>query len=170
MQKTERIEDFLKTFHRRMFKIGRIVFIVCCIGIGVGLGVMVAARDDEQLAMGGIIMAPFLLPLIANSVTWLRFRSLKNWPPYRLVMRRREEVVWVYFISTRIFVYFLPVAKKRGIALCGCDGKRVTLGLRRKAMEALAPTLAGAFPHATLGWTEEREAAFKKNPGGLRRP
>jgi hypothetical protein len=167
--KPESIEDFLKSFHGRMMKVGPIVSIVCYIGLGIGLAVMVASRDDQQLVMGGIVMAPFLLPLIGNSVTSLRFRSIDNWPPYRLVTRRREDVVWVYFISTKISVSGVPVGKSHQIALCGCDGKRITVGLHKTDMEALLPSLPSSFPHATLGWTEERETTFKKNPGGLRR-
>src|SRR5688572_21824797 len=42
--RTERIEDFLKGFHRQMMKIGRIARIVCCIGVSLGLAVMITAH------------------------------------------------------------------------------------------------------------------------------
>ncbi|MDP7034858.1 MAG: hypothetical protein QF752_10245 [Planctomycetota bacterium] len=165
------MELFLLDFYSRMKRYARNIFVVCvfCIvaGSGVGLFLMIQEDDLEMLIGGLIFAAPFVIPAISSFLSLVRDRTIQDWKPYRMAVTHRQDVVWAYFITTQIVISGAPVGKKRGIGFADRHGKRCSLGLSKSRMEALQSVLPIWFPEATIGYSEELEARFAKDPASL---
>ena len=165
------IELFLLDFFSRMKRYARNIFFVClvCIGAGVGCGLVLMMQEDEiEMLIGGLIFAaPFVIPAIGSFLSLVCDRTVQDWKPYRMAVTHRQDVVWAYFITTQILISGAPVGKKRGIGFADRHGERCSLGLSRAQMETLQSVLPIWFPSATIGYSEEAEARFAKDPSSL---
>ena len=159
------IELFLVRFFGRIKRWA--LFVALISGAGVALGTGITLVGEGETRIGGLIaVAPFLIPLIGSSLTLARLRRIHDWGPYTAVTRR-GRIVWVYFVTQDVLVHGLKAAKRRGVVFCDVDGKRHNLAASKREIDRLRPLVARAFPHATIGWTRERDRRYSVRPRSL---
>jgi hypothetical protein len=83
--------------------------------------------------------------------------------PLQQLRARGQDVVWMYALVVRN-------KATSWILLRMADGSLVRLPAKFGAEEALLQALGRHLPRATTGFSEEREAQYRRDPGSLRRP
>jgi hypothetical protein len=111
-----------------------------------------------------------LWPLAAAVALFATYRRYKSWPKLplpRLLCERPHELVWVYV--ERVRVRGSGVTHVR-LKVGGVDGRRHLVPMtNNNDIEQALPLMAAALPHATLGYDEEKNARFMRDPQSLRK-
>jgi hypothetical protein len=83
--------------------------------------------------------------------------------PLRQLRARAQDIVWIYALVVRN-------KATSWILLRMADGKLVRLPAKFGAEDELLQALGRHLPQATTGFSAEREAQYRRDPGSLRRP
>lgn len=82
--------------------------------------------------------------------------------PLRVLRDRPQDIVWFY-------AHVIRNKATSWILLRMANGKLVRLPAKFGAEDALVRALAAHLPHATFGFSSERDAQYRRDPGALRR-
>jgi hypothetical protein len=103
--------------------------------------------------VAGLLGMLFFIPALGNP------RDAK---PLRLLRERAQDIVWTYAFVVRN-------RATSWLLLRMADGKSVRLPAKFGSENAVLDALAPYLPHATFGFTPEREAQYRRDPSSLRR-
>lgn len=97
------------------------------------------------------------------------FALLKEWPlPGRelilLLHFHPEEIVWVYSIVTERLPFGLQMFHNGTLFFKTIDGREFSLILPRQDLKPISDYLSSLLPHATFGYTKDREQWFMASP------
>jgi hypothetical protein len=121
----------------------------------------------SKIVVGGI--GGFLLLLAAVSLWAALVKSNPNRSPLiRALLEHPDDVVWLYESETAITVNGIeaPVSDTNIIAGLA-DGKTIAITIKKPNAAALLDALKALAPRATIGFTPERQAQFKRDPRSL---
>lgn len=82
--------------------------------------------------------------------------------PLRQLRERAQDIVWIY-------AYVVRNKATSYILLRMADGKLVRLPARFGSEDVVLQALGSYLPHATTGFSPEREAQYRRDPSSLRR-
>ncbi|MCB9779430.1 MAG: hypothetical protein H6742_12760 [Alphaproteobacteria bacterium] len=83
--------------------------------------------------------------------------------PLQLLRERPQEIVWIYAFVVRN-------KATSWILLRMADGKHLRLPVQFGGEDAVLQALGAYLPHATSGFSDERDAQYRRDPASLRRP
>jgi hypothetical protein len=107
--------------------------------------------------------------LIGARLTHLFFHHLnvdKN-KLMRLLHEQPEKIVWVYSVVTARTPFGFQLFKHGLLYFMLLDGDNISVSLPSVQLKIVSEGLNGMLPHATFGYTKEREASYQKAPERL---
>ena len=150
------IVTHLRSWYRELWKLA-----LLCYGFA---GILVAVR----VFGGPPRMIPWALVFVAIGgwLHWLARRDPLEHAVFRTLRERPQDIVWAYVWVQRQ----RGSSKVRSSVMLGLtDGRKLDVGATIGNENELFDALARVLPWATLGYTPELEAAFRKAPASLRR-
>lgn len=136
------------------------------------------------LAMLGFTLLYFLyqknaiLAIIGLIITVFGFRFAlkitKNWevedhPLIRTLMDQPRQIVWVYSLLTERMPFGFQFSKSGTLYFKLVDGNEFSVGLSAKKLKLVTKTLNRLLPHASFGYSVQREQWFLQSPEKLRK-
>lgn len=99
----------------------------------------------------------------------LSYDTLRYWKPDRmrlilLLFNEPKSIVWVYSIVTVRLPFGIQFARKGTMYFKLDDNDEITIRLYEKDIPQVAKYLNKQLPHATFGYTQEREQWYMANP------
>lgn len=152
----------------RKTRSAKIVASLTFLVFGAGLVALAIALEGEPLwqrlviAAGGFLCATFVV--WAGYGAWT-LRDPKNAPVLRAIREEPQRIVWIYehiLVRNGVPIHTLWV--------CRDDGEKYHFSLGQLRADPLVQSLARVLPHAILGYSREREAAYKSSPASFRAP
>lgn len=113
----------------------------------------------------------FLVLLGASLFLLGGYYAYRHWPlrPLRhplldLLRHRPEDIVWVYSIVTQRLPFGLQFQRKATLYFKLVDRGEHTVSLSAKQAKAVSESLNARLPHATFGYSQEREQWYMASP------
>ncbi|MCB9276263.1 MAG: hypothetical protein H6564_19640 [Lewinellaceae bacterium] len=95
---------------------------------------------------------------------FFEFRRVDDSRLMRLLRYHPGQVVWAYSVVTQRLPFGLRVGSSCTLYLKLIDGDEVTVSLPEKDARLVSHLLNRLLPHATFGYTRDREQWFLANP------
>lgn len=134
-------------------------------GTGVALGILFFRRHP--------LLAALALVFIVLGARWiyaaLRMKNPAQHPLMQILSRQPQAVVWVYAVNFEIMPFGVQLIQRGDLHLRLADGSAYVLSMPAKRLRLVSHTLSRLLPHATFGYSPDREAVFLANPEGLRK-
>ncbi|MFN7116629.1 MAG: hypothetical protein ACK4TA_07490 [Saprospiraceae bacterium] len=100
------------------------------------------------------------------------FHLYKHWNDDRLIHLLRfkpRQVVWVYAIAVQIAPFGIYMFRRGTLFFKLSNGEEMSVSVPTRQLRLISRTLNRLLPHATFGYTREREEQFRKSPMSLLR-
>ena len=81
-----------------------------------------------------------------------------------LLNENPKQIVWVYSITTQTMPFGFHLWDTGTMYFKLLDGDEITVGLPTKKLKMVSKFLNRLLPHASFGYSEERQAQFEKDP------
>lgn len=81
-----------------------------------------------------------------------------------LLHEQPEKIVWVYSVVTERTPFGFQLFKHGLLYFMLLDGDNISVSLPSAQLKIVSEGLNGMLPHATFGYTEEREVHYQKSP------
>ncbi|NJK83292.1 MAG: hypothetical protein HC912_05220 [Saprospiraceae bacterium] len=109
--------------------------------------------------------------LVGARLTHLFFHQLNvdETKLMRLLHHQPEKIVWVYSVITARSPFGFQLFKHGLLYFMLLDGDNISVSLPSAQLKIVSEGLNGMLPHATFGYTKEREAFYQKAPERLLR-
>jgi hypothetical protein len=146
-----------------------VVLAVFVLGLG-GLGPL--GLDESSTTGQKALYLGFTCFMAVVAVVLLWVGLVKNSPsrsPLMLALRDRpDDVVWIYMQDVNVTVDGIaaPVRDANVIANLR-DGSTVAITVNKSNAAAVHEALAALAPRAAIGFSDERQAQYKRDPGSL---
>ncbi len=138
---------------------GAIIALVCF-----GIGAVGFLDSTATLAIQLGLAIPF--GFIGLALLYLSFRPAEKHAAIVILRDRPQEIVWVYSVAQHVNGRHSQTMLNLGLA----SGSQKSLAIGAATdPKPLLGQLEHSLPHATIGYSEELEAQFKKQPASLRR-
>lgn len=85
-------------------------------------------------------------------------------PLMQLLQKEPRKIVWVYSVVTQRMPFGLQFSKNATIYFKLIDGDEITLDMQDRSAKKVLKMLNFQLPHATFGFTKDREQWFMANP------
>ncbi len=130
--------------------------IFCCMMIG---------RDNLPLAI--------CLILLGLSLVTLGFKVLYDTMQYwdeanheliKKIKNTPKDIVWVYSTITQIAPLGIKMFSRGTLFFKLIDGQQITLSASTKSLTQISTSLNSILPHATFGFSQEREQWYMASP------
>jgi hypothetical protein len=133
------------------------------------------------LAFGGTLCYAFFalnIPLtvigLVCAVLGLRYtayflthRRIEDSPLLRLLKHQPGQIVWVYSLVTEWLPFGLQMGRNATLYFKLLDGDEITLGIPQKDLKLVSHLLNRLLPHASFGYTRDREQWYLASPAML---
>ena len=141
-------------------KVAGVVIALVCFGIGAIGFVDSTATIGIQLGLA----IPF--GIIGLGLLYLSFRPAEKHPAIVALRDRGQDVVWIYSVAQHVNGRHSQTMLNIALA----DGKQKALAIGAATdPKPLLALLERSLPHATIGYSQELEKQFKRQPSSLRR-
>ena len=124
-------------------------------------GVFLGEKLWEQIFLGALGAIGIGAGLFTAWSAW-RLRNPKNAPVLRLIRETPQRIVWLYVLELEVnsvMTYTLFV--------CCDDGSKHDFNLLELEPDMLMASLVALVPHARVGYSKEREQAWKSQPSAF---
>ncbi len=118
---------------------------------------------------GAIVIVGIVLTVLGIKYTRdaLLNRNVDKTLLLQLLTNAPKKIVWVYSIVTQRMPFGLEFSKNATIYFKLIDGDEITLSMTEKETENVLKMLNLKLPHATFGFTKDREQWFMADPAML---
>lgn len=149
---------------------------VAQIGLGIfvlGFAYLFTLPVDETSTIAGMALAygmSAFFVLIAGVLFWVAlFKSRPSRSPLVRALRERpDDVVWIYRMDTNVSVGPIDAPVLQCNVVAGlADGSTVAMTVRIPAADDLLLALHTLATRAAVGFSEERQATFGRDPRAL---
>ncbi|MGB0984252.1 MAG: hypothetical protein ACPG19_09440 [Saprospiraceae bacterium] len=117
------------------------------------------------------IFAALALVMLFSGIRLLydvfRFWKMEQTYLIRLLFYQPQEIVWVYSIVTEKLPFGVALSKKGTMYFKLLNGDEITIKLDDKEMPLISKCLHEVLPHATFGYSKEKEQWYMANPAML---
>jgi hypothetical protein len=115
---------------------------------------------------GAIVIVGIVLTVLGIKFTRdaLLSRNVEKTPLIQLLEKQPKKIVWVYSVLTQRMPFGLEFSKNATIYFKLIDGDEITLGLPEKKSNKVLKMLNYKLPHATFGYSKDREQWFMASP------
>lgn len=100
------------------------------------------------------------------------FHVYTHWNDDRLIVLLRyqpRQIVWVYSLSLQIAPFGIYLFRRGTLFFKLSDGEEISISVPAHKLRLVSRTLNRLLPHATFGYTREREEQFRRSPLSLLR-
>ncbi len=100
------------------------------------------------------------------------FHVCKHWREDRvayLLQYQPRQIVWVYSLSLQVAPFGIHLFRRGTLFFKLCNGEEISIAVPSHKLRLIARTLNRLLPHATFGYTREREEQFRRSPMSLLR-
>jgi len=120
---------------------------------------------------GAIVIVGIVLTVLGIKYTRdaILNRNVDKTPLMQLLQKEPKKIVWIYSVVTQRMPFGLEFAKDATIYFKLIDGDEITLSMSEKETNEVLKTLNLKLPHATFGYTKDREQWFMADPAMLYR-
>lgn len=114
-----------------------------------------------------------LLICIGLTLVLLGFKvlydQLKTWDLYkhelmRTIQQHPKDIVWIYSIITKLSPFGINLYSSGTLFFKLANGEEITLDASAKSLKLISSSLNNVLPHATFGYTQEREQWYMASP------
>ncbi len=104
--------------------------------------------------------------LVGARLTHLFFHQLNvdKTKLMHLLHQQPEKIVWVYSVVTERTPFGFQLFKHGLLYFMLIDGDNISVSLPSAQLKIVSEGLNGMLPHATFGYTKEREVHYQKSP------
>jgi hypothetical protein len=117
------------------------------------------------------IFAAFALAMLVSGIRLLsdvfRFWKMEQTPLIQLLFYQPQEIVWVYTIVTEKLPFGVFFSKKGTMYFKLLNGDEISIKLDEKQLPLISESLNSVLPHATFGYSKEKEQWYMANPAML---
>ncbi len=99
--------------------------------------------------------------------TCLRSRRAKEHRLFYYIKENPRHIVWVYSILKVQLPFGFQVAKSGTLYFKLADGDEISVGLPEHQLKLVSESLNAILPHASFGYSQERDQLFSINPALL---
>lgn len=114
-----------------------------------------------MVAIGGIGIGLFAIKLIYRLVVnW----DVKNKLLWKQLTEEADDIVWVYSVETQLMPFGIMLYSKGVMYFKLADGNDISISLPPHKIKPISQMLNELLPHASFGFTEERDQWYTINP------
>ncbi len=143
----------------------QLLSLVVLLFIGIAL-LVVQFEQNAILTLLGLGAATISLGLIIRNLPYL---NVRNHPIHQTLCQQAKEVVWVYSIKTHRMPFGLETVKNGILYFHFQDGTHLSISIPAHQLKLVSKYLNRLLPHASFGYSKEREQTFHYNPQLLSR-
>lgn len=133
---------------------------------GIALGALFFRRHP--------LLAILAMAFIVLGVQWMysgmRNRKLDHHPLMLLLHRQPQNIVWIYTVNFDVMPFGVQMIRRGDLHVRCADGAEHVVSLPAHRLKLVSHTLSRMLPHATFGYSPDKESAFLVNPELLRKP
>lgn len=116
------------------------------------------------LTIMGLAFSVIGLKLLAQN---LRQSQIEHSPLVYLLLNEPEQIVWVYSVMTQRMPFGLEWSKNGIMYFKLLDGDEITVTLAAGDLRLVSKFLNRLLPHASFGYSKEKEKMYEINPEHL---
>lgn len=128
-----------------------------------GLGLVVSGLRPHVSGIALFGLVPLAVAAVCFRFAW-RNRDPRNAPLLKLLRERPHEIAWAYESQVTTKVYGTAVARAYHMIIRTIHGKVHAFTVRAGEPAMFLAWLSRLAPHATYGYSKEREKVFRANP------
>ena len=129
---------------------------ICLIFFGSGT-IFHCFDDNTLLAMTGLAI------LLSGIYYALHLRATPIILP-QLITQRSRKIVWIYSMVIQRMPFGLQFSKPTYVYFKMLDGEEIVISIPEKDLVDLMKTLNAYLPHATFGYSDEKELWYRADP------
>jgi len=82
----------------------------------------------------------------------------------QLITQRSREIVWIYSMVIQRMPFGVQFSKQTYVYFKLLDGEEIVISIPEKNLEELMKTLNAYLPHATFGYSDDKELWYSADP------
>jgi hypothetical protein len=129
--------------------------------LGGGLFGFVFFLKKNILATLGLLALMIGLKLLWEVLRQPKVEGERLW---QLLNTQRREIVWVYCTNTQLMPFGLYLWERGTMFFMLQDGDEISVGLPARKLKMVSRFLNKLLPHASFGYTAERQQQFEADP------
>jgi len=118
-----------------------------------------------------IVLVSISIIIIILGIKWLSSRLFvyfrKELPLASILDQEPRRIVWVYSMVTQRMPFGFQINQSGTMYFKLIDGDEISISLPAKDLKIISEKLNSYLPHATFGYTKEREQWFLAHPAML---
>ena len=164
-KKTYHLHPAMKLLHAAIRKERNIklVFALCLMTGGVVVP-YIYFQFNSYAVIAGLIALIIGSKLLLDIIRTPRTVDERLW---FLLKEQPEKIVWVYSVTTRCMPFGFHLWDTGNMYFKLLDGGEISISLPAKKMKMVSRFLNRLLPHASFGYSRERQMQFEKDPALL---
>lgn len=114
-------------------------------------------------------IAGILFTILGGAALYHIYRHWDDDHLIRILRYQPRQVVWVYTVSMQIAPFGIHLFRRGTVFIKLSSGEEISVSVPARKTRLISRTLCRLLPHATFGYTREREEQFRKSPLSLLR-
>lgn len=125
-------------------------------------------KKRNVLATFGLVAVLAGLKLLRDT---LRRSKVEDDPLWQLLQKDsgRQQIVWVYCVTTQVMPFGFHLWQRGAMFFKLMDGEEITVSLPAGKQKMVSRFLNRLLPHASFGYSEEKQRLFESDPSMLLR-
>lgn len=121
--------------------------------------------QPDRLILTLLFLAGPALMLLGALVHVISGKGYNKHVLYKFLITERDSIVWIYEKLVKAKVYGVQVHQKKNMLFYNAQGKSMGLVLSPDELNKLNPIIGDFYPDAVLGWSQDIDDLYRKNPG-----
>lgn len=136
-----------------------------------GLTALVSVPNDHREGIGPLTWVASAAIIFGTGFAGLSIlrHDVSKHEIAHTIRRNPERVVWVYYYRLESMPYGIRVARMCTLYLQLQNGRKLGLQASEHRITAIMDALRDRLPHATFGYSKEKEQLYRANPDLLRK-
>jgi uncharacterized SAM-binding protein YcdF (DUF218 family) len=119
---------------------------------------------SKQNILLHLLSWPIIYFGIKNSWGALKVQKVEESQLMKMLVQNPKQIVWVYSVVTNRMPFGFQFSKNGIMYFKMIDGKDFSVGMPEKDLKVVSRFLNRLLPHATFGYSEEKEKRYLENP------
>jgi len=158
--KNKSTHNTLNILYKSIIKEQKQLFIGALVSLITSILILLIVRNVLLVIIGLVL---FVLSIKFCFWTF-RHRQLEDSRLYQLINHQPKKIVWIYSIVTQRMPFGFEMMNSGTLYFKLIDGDDISVSLSKDDILILAETLNTILPHASFGYTKDREQWYIANP------
>ena len=113
-----------------------------------------------------LLILSWVLIYFGIKYSWqaLKVQRVEDSELMKVLLQKPKKIVWVYSIVTNRMPFGFQFSKSGVMYFKMIDGKEISIGMSAKELKIVSRFLNRMLPHATFGYSPEKEQRYQENP------